>query len=129
MAKKKKGFTLIELLIIVAIIIILAVFILVSMNQSKKNARLNNAKTTLKNAILMVIACNDAGSLVNAPSGTENGSKDVCPITPNSHWPTLQGGYTYNAGGDFTSNCSFSINTNGDSAANLTCRCFTQTCN
>ena len=126
--KNKNGFTLIELLIVVAIISILAVIILVRIDQSKKNARLNNAKTSLKTAILMVIACNDASSAVNAPSGTENGTKTVCPITSSSYWPTLQGGYTYVAGGTFDSNCSFNINTNGDSASNLTCSCSTQRC-
>jgi prepilin-type N-terminal cleavage/methylation domain-containing protein len=126
---RREGFTLIEVLIVVAIISILATIVLVSTMQSKRNARLNNAKTTLKNVILVVYSCNDAGSPVVAPSGTETGTKMICANSTKSFWPTLQGGYTYVAGGNYTINCNFQVSTNGDSAANLQCLCATQRCN
>lgn len=130
--KNKKGFTLLEILVVVAIIIILSSVILVFISQSKKNARLNNAKTALKGAILMVIACNDANSTRGIPSGTETGTRDICTATPNSHWPALQGGYTYVVGGNFGPNCNFQINTKGDSTnpgGIITCYCSALRCN
>jgi prepilin-type N-terminal cleavage/methylation domain-containing protein len=128
MKNKKEGFTLIEVLIVVAIISILATITFVLMGNTKKNARLNNTKTVLKTAILAVYSCNDAGSVVSIPSGTEDGTKVICPAAAGSFWPALQGGYTYNAGGNFSSGCSFSIDTHGDSASDLTCSCSTQIC-
>jgi prepilin-type N-terminal cleavage/methylation domain-containing protein len=124
----KKGFTLIEMLIVIAIIAILAALILVIVSQAPKNARLNNAKTALKGAMLIVVACNDANSAVNTPSGAEDGTRDICPITPNSHWPKLPAGYLYTGGSYNSISCSFGISTNRDSS-DLTCNCSSQTCN
>jgi prepilin-type N-terminal cleavage/methylation domain-containing protein len=124
----KKGFTLIEILIVVAIISILASVILVNMNQSKKNARINNTKTALKNAILIIYSCADTSSLVSTPANPESGSHVICPVAPNSYWPKLPAGYLYTGGSYNSISCSFGISTNGDSA-NLTCNCSSQTCN
>jgi type II secretory pathway pseudopilin PulG len=125
---EKKGFTLIEVLIIVGIIIILVTISLTIMGNTKKNARLNNVKTVLKTAILTVYSCNDAGSVVNLPNNPENGTHAICSAAAGSFWPVLPNGYSYNAGGNFSSSCSFSINTNGDSASDLICDCSTQLC-
>jgi prepilin-type N-terminal cleavage/methylation domain-containing protein len=126
---KKQAFTLIELLIVVAIIGILAAAIIVNTNQSKKNARINNAKSALKGALLTIISCNDANSAVDPPSGPEIGTRVICASSPKSYWPKLQGGYEYTSG-DFTSaNCNFEINTNSDTPSGiLTCLCSTQRC-
>ena len=129
MINKKKGFTLIELMIVIMIIAILALVIIVSTVQTKRNARLNNTKTSLKGAILAIVSCNDSGNPVNVPVGnTEDGNKIVCSSLPKARWPQLQGSYSYVAGGNFSANCDFQINTNGDSSGNLRCTCASGRC-
>ena len=127
--KNKDGFTLIELLIVVAIIGILAAVVLISGAYSIRSARVNNTKTTLKNAILAVVSCNDSNSPVNVPNGVENGAKIICNNFSGAFWPKLQGNHSYVAGGNFTANCNFEIDTDGDSASNLRCTCYSGICN
>lgn len=126
--KRRRGFTLIEILIIIIIIGILASAILVSINQSSKNARINSAKTSLRSVLPAIIACKDGGGNVNNPSG----ETDICASAvglSSSKWPTLSYGYVYVAGGIYNSaNCSFQVSTNGDTASNLACSCASQIC-
>ncbi|MFZ2975682.1 MAG: type II secretion system protein [Candidatus Moraniibacteriota bacterium] len=125
----KKAFTLIELLMIIAIIGILATAILVSINQSRKNARINGAKTSLKSVLPAIIACKDGGGAVNNPIGGTDICNPASAGLANSKWPTLSYGYAYVAGGTFnSSNCAFQISTSGDTTSNLVCSCVTQNC-
>lgn len=129
----KKGFTLIELLIIITIISLLAVAIFVSVDQARKKARLNGAKSSMKSVLPAIIACSDSGGAVNAPG---SGGGDICQAgsgLQNAKWPVLAHGYTYDAvGGDYSSSCSFTVNTNTDTTKlgynYLTCSCVIQTC-
>lgn len=127
--KNKKGFTLLEILIVVAIIAILSSIIFVFMSQSKKNARLNNAKTLLRTTLPAVVACNDSNGTVNVPSGSGTGNTKICQSggMATAYWPKLNNGYLYVAGGNYSYSCNFQISTNGDSA-NLTCNCINQIC-
>ncbi|MDO9231360.1 MAG: prepilin-type N-terminal cleavage/methylation domain-containing protein [bacterium] len=125
----KKAFTLIELLIIIAIIGILASAILIGISQSRKNARINGAKTSMKSVLTAIIACKDgSGAVANPIAGN-----DICnPVSAglaNAKWPVLLYGYTYVAGGIYNStSCSFEISTNNDTASNLSCGCISQSC-
>lgn len=124
----RAGFTLIELLIIVSIIALLATAILVSVNQSRKNARINAVKTSLKTTLPVVVSCNDSGGKINLPQDSETGNKQICDLISGAFWPKLNYGYTYVSGGNYTVNCNFQIDTNGDTAQNLTCSCAKQSC-
>jgi prepilin-type N-terminal cleavage/methylation domain-containing protein len=126
--KNKKGFTLIEVMLISVIIAILASAVLVSMNQSRKNARINSVKAAFKNSLPAIVYCIESGGTINAPSNPETGAKLICNSIAGAYWPVLNWGYLYVAGGTYTSNCSFQISTNGDSASNLTCTCLNQNC-
>jgi prepilin-type N-terminal cleavage/methylation domain-containing protein len=119
--ENKKAFTLIEILMVVSIIAILASVILVSVNQSRKNARINSAKSTLKSAMTAVVACNDGGT-ATPPDG---GGGAICGTAT---WPVLQWGYQYESGGDYTADCNFSISTNGDTTNPIRCTCQSQLC-
>lgn len=124
----KKAFTLIELLIIVAIIALLASAILVMVGQSRRNARLNSAKTALKSTLPAIIACKDGNGNVNNPVAGDA----ICSTNVglnNAKWPILSYGYNYVAGGNYSVNCKFDISTNNDTATNLmTCDCVAQLC-
>lgn len=129
--KKEKGFTIIEILVIVAILSILITVILTFMGQARKNARINSAKTTLKSVVTTIVSCKDpSGSgMVNAPLPIEDGTKQICNNIPNAFWPELPGGYTYEAvGANYSINCQFEVNTNGDTPNNLKCNCVSQLC-
>lgn len=126
MLSKKHGFTLIEILLIVAIIAILATIVLVSVNQSRKNARINNAKTSLRTVLPIVVSCLDSGKQVNNPSA----GNLICQSgLPGSFWPNLSWSYQYGAFNLTNSNnCSFQVSTNEDTTNPLTCSCATQIC-
>jgi prepilin-type N-terminal cleavage/methylation domain-containing protein len=118
------GFTLIELLIVVSVIGILAIALMSNITQSRKNARLNNSKVSMKGAMLVIIACNDTNGTVNPPLST--GSNLICSNASATYWPVLQGSYSY-VGGTYTADCDFTIKTNGDSA-DIRCTCADQRC-
>ncbi len=124
--KNKKAFTFIELMIVVGIIALLATVILVSVNRSRINARINGTKTSLKSALPSVIACKDGGGTVNQPTD----GVDICTTgagLSGSKWPTLSYGYTYIPGGSYNRvDCVFEVKL--DDAKKLTCSCITQIC-
>jgi len=125
--KNKSGFTLIELLIVVAIIGILAAVILVSVNQSRKNARVNGAKTSLKTALPIIIACLDSGGTANVPNAS--GGNQICSTVAGSNWSVLINNYQYKTVNFTNSNaCNFTVSTNNDTPADLTCDCASQIC-
>lgn len=128
--QNKKAFTLIELLIIVAIIGLLASAILVSIGQSRKNARINTAKTSLKSILPMVISCLDSKGPLIGPDSINNGGNTICGTVVGGSWPVLANGYRY-VNGNLTNpgTCFFTVSTSNDNAANLlTCSCATQLC-
>lgn len=124
---KNKGFTLIELLIVVAIIAILTSVFLLSINQSRKNARINGAKTSLKTIFPAIIACKDSGGVIT-PRVKGNSICNPPAGFSGAFWPNLPGGYTY-GGGNYDSNiCNFQIMANDVPSGHLTCDCVTQIC-
>lgn len=132
---KKKGFTLIELLIVVAIIAMLATAILMGLSRSRKDARINSSKTSLKTVLPAIISCRDSSGTVVVPSNVETGTKAICNPSnnfSNSFWPQLSGGYQYIAGGNYSVNCNFKVSTNQDVTllgnTFLTCSCDNQLC-
>ena len=121
---KKSGFTLIELLIIVGIIALMASVILVSLNESRKKARINGAKTTLKSVMTTLVSCGISNGAVSAPvSGNQ-----ICSNISNSSWPVLPRGYAYVAGGNYSYACDFEVSTAGDLDDHLACNCISQRC-
>ncbi|MFA4817979.1 MAG: prepilin-type N-terminal cleavage/methylation domain-containing protein [Parcubacteria group bacterium] len=126
---KRRGFTIIEILIVVAIIAILAAAVMVSIGESRKKARINSAKTSLKTALTIIISCNDSSGAVNPPNASESGANKICPGINGAFWPKLGNGYQYitSPAGNYTSNCKFKVDTNGDSA-DLNCDCVKQNC-
>jgi Tfp pilus assembly protein FimT len=113
-------------MIVVAIIAILATVILVGMGQVRKNTRVNSAKTTLKTALLVMVACLDSGAAVNSPVGS--GGNQICTTVNGADWPILTNGYAYESVNSSNSTaCNFVVSTNGDTP-NLTCGCVTQLC-
>lgn len=133
MTKRLKGFTLIEIIVVVVIISIVATIVAVGVNQSRKNARINGAKTSLKTALPIIVSCKDSGGLVHIPSGSETGVKLICNTIPGAFWPKLAGGYTYGGGTYDSNNCSFQVSTSGDvmmpsGSTYLICDCATQAC-
>lgn len=129
---KNRGFTLIELLIIIAIISLLMVAIFVSVNQSRKNARINGAKTSMKSVLPAIIACKDGGGTVSNPG---SGGGNICQTAvgfDNSKWPELAYGYAYGSGIYDSVNCNFTVNTNQDETKlgfkYITCNCIKQIC-
>lgn len=128
--KYKKGFTLIELLVIIAIISLLAAAILISMNQSRRNARLNGAKTSMKSVLPAIVACRDGGGAVNFPSAGVNICSPTTAGLQNAKWPALTHGYTY--GTYNSSSCEFVVNTSSDRTklgnTFITCNCTKQIC-
>ena len=126
----RQGFTLIELLIVVAIIGILASIILVNVSQSRKKARVNGAKTTLKMVLPAIIACRDGSGNVRIPASVETGLNSVCLTAVGlngANWPILPTGYAYGAGTYNDIDCNFLVSTNNDSS-DLTCSCINQVC-
>jgi prepilin-type N-terminal cleavage/methylation domain-containing protein len=125
---KKSGFTLIEILVVIAIIAILVTAILISLNGSRKKARINAAKTELKSAMTAVVMCNITGT-ASVP-GSDTGGGVICAGSIPT-WPVLSWGYKYT---DFNlmkylGDCNFSVSTNGDNASgSLTCDCKSQLC-
>lgn len=130
---KLSGFTFIELLIIVAIIIIVVSIVLVSVNQARRNTRINATKTSMKSALLAMVDCNNSRGTVNPPSGSETGNTRICSSAPNIFWPKLEYGYTY-AGGDYNSDtCWFKVSTdpdvvNAQGDRFFVCDCVSQAC-
>lgn len=126
-----RGFTFIEIMVVVAIIAIIASAVLVSIGQSRKNARINGARTTLRSALLVISSCKDSGSNVMAPSSTETGNTLICQSgIAGAFWPRLPDGYVYGAGGANMYNstsCNFKVSTS-DTETPLVCDCITQTC-
>jgi prepilin-type N-terminal cleavage/methylation domain-containing protein len=130
------AFTLIEIMIVVAIIIILASITMVGMSQSRKNARLNGAKTSVRSILTAIVGCKDSGGNVMVPSNPETGLRDICNPTAGfsgAKWPALSGGYTYDESGDYDRNdCLFNVNTKDDvtnkNHTYLLCDCVKQIC-
>jgi prepilin-type N-terminal cleavage/methylation domain-containing protein len=124
--EKKPGFTLIEILIVVGIIALLATIILASVSNSKKNARLANAKTAVRSALPIIISCKDSGGIVAVPP--PSGNILICNSGyPASFWPPLEAGYLYVGGAGYdTRDCNFAIS-NPD-GPNIICNCISQTC-
>lgn len=122
----KKAFTLIELLIIIAIIGILMSAILISVNQARKNARINSAKTSIQSVLSAIIACKDGGGAIASPVANNNICNPVSAGLANAKWPTLPSSYNYASGTYNSNNCSFAIS-NSDTA-DLVCSCVSQTC-
>lgn len=129
MVKKFKGFTFIEIMVVIVIILIVAAIVLVSVNQSRKNARINGTKTSLKTTLPIIMSCKDSNGAVSAPSGSETGTNAICNNIPNANWPKLTDRYEYVSGGSYDSNnCNYQVSTNGDTAVPITCDCALQTC-
>lgn len=131
--RSKKGFTFIEILVIVAIIALLATAIMTFLGESKRRARINSVKTSLRSTLPIIVSCNDyPKSEVGIPSGSEDGRGQICPAkSPNSFWPELPAGYTYpdtDTGYNYNENCSFEIFPNGDRATDIVCNCVKQIC-
>jgi hypothetical protein len=122
MKGKKSGFTVLEILLIIAIISFLMAAVFVSVSQSRRNARINSTKSVFKGALTAIVFCNAVDSVVSVPANPETGNKQICNNIPDAFWPALSWGYTYVAGGNYTSACDFQIDTNGDSA-NIRCKC------
>lgn len=127
----KKGFTLVEILVIVAIIALLSTAILVSIEQSKRNARMNGAKTSLKTILPAIVACVDGGGAISPRVA----NTDICSTSAglsNAKWPALSYGYSYGAGIYNSTSCNFKINTGSDMTplgnTFITCSCLTQIC-
>ncbi|HAT74123.1 MAG: Prepilin peptidase dependent protein D [Candidatus Moranbacteria bacterium GW2011_GWF2_36_839] len=123
----KKAFTLIELLIVIAIIGILMSAILISINQTRKNARINSVKTSIGSVLTAIVACKDgSGAVANPIAGN-----DICnPVSAglaNAKWPALPVGYSYDSGLYNSVSCNFQI-ANSDTASPLVCSCSSQSC-
>lgn len=118
----------IEVMIVVLIVAVLVSVILANINQSRKKARVNGAKTSLKLVLPAIMACKDGGGNVSLPPTAD---ADICATAvglTGATWPTLPDGYAYVPGLGYNSvNCSFTVFTNGDSA-DLTCGCEAQIC-
>lgn len=114
-----------ELLIVVAIISIMSIVTLVYIGESRKNARINGTKTTLKNVMSLLMSCNISGGTPSLPANIAN---DICSDNPGVKWPALPNGYAYGVG-NYGYSCSFAVSTNGDAPADLICDCVRQACN
>ncbi|MEK7598202.1 MAG: prepilin-type N-terminal cleavage/methylation domain-containing protein [Patescibacteria group bacterium] len=125
---KKPGFTLIEILIVVAIIAILVSAILVSINNSRKKARINSAKTSVRSALPIIVSCKDSGGIVSFPANPMGGNRICNTGYDSSFWPPLVSNYQYGGGVYDSKDCNFQILTNGESNPDIACDCNSQMC-
>ncbi|KKR21367.1 MAG: hypothetical protein UT50_C0009G0026 [Candidatus Moranbacteria bacterium GW2011_GWA2_39_41] len=130
--ESKSGFTFVEIMVIVIIIALLATAILVSIDQGRKNARINAAKTSLKAVLPAIIACKDSGGIVSSPPVAD---ANVCATAVGlvgAKWPELKYGYAYGSGTYDSVACDFIVDTGSDETKSgntfLTCSCAKQIC-
>lgn len=122
----KKAFTLIELLIIIAIIGILMSAILISISQTRKNARISSVKTSISSVLTAIVACKDGSGVIANPVANNNICNPVSAGLANAKWPTLPSGYNYASGIYDSTDCNFTIS-NSDTT-DLICSCVSQSC-
>lgn len=126
--KTKKAFTIVELLLVVAIIVILLTSIYMAISNSRKNARVNSAKTTLKSLMITLVSCSISGS-APIPVNIGEVGQEVCVGVPDAKWPSLPSGYAWNVStGNFGYACNFEVLTSDTSTGKLTCNCISQRC-
>ena len=91
----KKGFTLIELLVVVAIIGILASVVFASTSNSKANAKVASATSTLRSFVGPLQICLNDNVAINLPTETNNGGGGVLCAGNSTTYVALPSGWIY----------------------------------